>query len=79
MESDGRLVGSMENRVLWPAEFYGRPLHVVAVLLFGVVCCLAVLRILFFSRRLLSSSSLLLVPDFLNRHSNNGFYKLPEN
>ena len=29
--------------VLWSAEFYGPPLRVVAVLLFGVVCCLDLL------------------------------------
>ena len=65
---------------LWPAEFYGRPLRVVAVLLFGVFCCLASSSYLvLLSSFAIFSSSLLLVPDFLTRHSNNGFYKLPEN
>jgi hypothetical protein len=54
--------------VLWPPEFYGWPLRVVAVL-YSVLCCWR--RVFFVSRShllaLLSSSSLLLVPDFL-RH-----------
>ena len=79
MESDGRLVGSMENifmasRVLWPS------LRVVVVVVSGVVCCLACsLYLVLLSSFVGFSSSLLLVPDFLTRHSNNGFYKLPEN
>ena len=80
MESDSRLVGSMENRVLWPAEFYGRPLRVVAVLLFGVVCCWRVLRISFSSPRVVVFVFFVVGSRFLEtHHSNNGLYKLPDN
>ena len=43
--------------VLWPPEFYGWPLSVVAIVVFGVVviCCLACSSYLTFFSRLLSS------------------------
>ena len=67
--------------VLWPAEFYGRPLRVVAVL-YSVFVLLAsrVLRISFSSPRVVVFVFFVFGSRFLEtHHSNNGLYKLPDN
>ena len=80
MESDGRLVGSMENsfmagRVLWPAVACG------CRVVFGVVLLASrVLRISFSSPRVVVFVFFVVGSRFLEtHHSNNGLYKLPDN